>query len=104
MPPPQGWSDRLLQRVRAGMVVYDRHRARVGTVTAVCRGGDAAAAASRCAATAVPGYRRGQVAQGFVEIEAGPPGGRRYATAGPLAAVNGERVLLNVGRDYLATH
>ena len=35
MPPPQGWSDRLLRRVRAGMVVYDRHRERVGTVTAV---------------------------------------------------------------------
>ena len=46
--------------------------------------------------------QRGQLAQGFVEIEAGPPGGRRYAAAGQLAAVDGERVPLNVGRDYLA--
>ena len=99
MPSPQGWSDRLLQRVRAGMVVYDRHRARVGTVTAVGRGGDETAAARVPAAV-----RRGQLAQGFVEIEADPSGGRRYAAAGQLAAVDGERVLLNVGRDYLATH
>ena len=31
-------------------------------------------------------------------------GGRRYAAARQLAAVDGERVLLNVGRDYLAKH
>ena len=93
MPPPHGWADRLLQQVRAGMVVYDRHRERVGTVTAVGRRGDEAAAA-----------RRGQLAQGFVEIETAPPAGRRYAAAGQLAAVDGERVLLNVGRGYLATH
>ena len=98
MAPPQGRSERLLQQVRAGMGVYDRHHQRVGTVSAVCRAGDAAAAGVPAAA------RRGLVAKGFVEIEAGPLAGRRYAAAGQLAAVDGERVLLNVGRDYLAKH
>ncbi len=93
MAPPGGWSDRLLQRVRAGMVVYDRHRERVGTVTAVGRGGEEPAAA-----------HRGQLAQGFVAIEAGPLGRLHYAAAGQLAAVDGERVFLNVGRDYLAKY
>ena len=99
MAPPSGRSERLLQQVRAGMGVYDRHHERVGTVTAVCRGGDATAAARVPAAA-----RRGLVAKGFVEIEAGPLAGRRYAAAGQLAAVDGERVLLSVGRDYLAKH
>ena len=99
MAPPGDWSERRLQQVRAGMGVYDRHHERVGTVTAVALGGDATAAARVPAAA-----RRGLVARGFVEIEAGPLAGRCYATAGQLAAVEGERVLLNVGRDYLATH
>ena len=99
MAPPSDWSERRLQQVRPGMGVYDRHHERVGTVTAVARSGDATAAARVPAAA-----RRGLVARGFVEIEAGPWAGRCYATAGQLAAVEGERVLLNVGRDYLATH
>jgi len=99
MAPPGDWSERKLQQVRAGMGVYDRHHERVGTVTAVALGGDTTAAA-RVPAVA----RRGLVARGFVAIEAGPLAGRCYATAGQLAAVEGERVLLNVGRDYLATH
>ena len=98
MAPPSGRAERLLQQVRPGMGVYDRHHERVGTVTVVCRSGDAAAAGVPAAA------RRGLVAKGFVEIETGPLAGRRYATAGQLAAVEGERVLLNVGRDYLAKH
>ena len=97
MAPPRGRAERLLQQVRPGMGVYDRHHQRVGTVTAVCRGGDDTAAARVPAAA-----RRGLVAKGFVEIETGPLAGRRYAAAGQLAVVEGERVLLNVGRDYLA--
>ena len=83
---------RLLRRVCVGMAVYDRHHALVGTVTAVHLGGAAAIIPSR-----------GQLAQGLVEIETGPLGAIRYAAGGQLAAVDGERVLLNVGRDYLAT-
>ena len=99
MGPPSGRSERLLLQVRVGMGVYDRHHKRVGTVAAVALGGDATAAARVPAAA-----RRGLVARGFVEIETGPLAGRRYAAAGQLAAVEGERVLLNVGRDYLAKH
>ena len=71
MAPPRGRAERLLQQVRAGMGVYDRHHERVGTVSAVCRGRDATAAGVPAAA------RRGRVAKGCVEIEAGPLAGRR---------------------------
>ena len=98
MAPPSGRSARLLQRVRPGMGVYDRYHERVGTVSAVCLAGEATVAGVPAAA------RRGLVAQGFVEIEAGPLAGRRYAGARQLAAVDGERVLLNIGRGYLAKH
>src|SRR4051794_21952351 len=39
MAQPLGRSGRLLRQVREGMVVYDRHRAHVGTVAAVYLGG-----------------------------------------------------------------
>ncbi len=90
MAQPIGRTGRLLRQVRAGMAVYDRHHALVGTVTAVSLGGDARGP-------------RGQLAGGFVEIEADPFAAHHYAGGGQIAAVDGERVLLNVGRDYLAT-
>ena len=92
MAQPIGRTGRLLRQVRAGMAVYDRHHALVGTVTAVSLGGDAPARGPR-----------GQLAGGFVEIEADPFAAHHYAGGGQIAAVDGERVLLNVGRDYLAT-
>jgi hypothetical protein len=92
MAQPIGRTGRLLRQVRAGMAVYDRHHALVGTVTAVSLGEDATARGPR-----------GQLAGGFVEIEADPFAAHHYAGGGQIAAVDGERVLLNVGRDYLAT-
>ena len=92
MAQPIGRTGRLLRQVRAGMAVYDRHHALVGTVTAVSLGGDAPERGPR-----------GQLAAGFVEIEADPFAAHHYAGGGQIAAVDGERVLLNVGRDYLAT-
>ena len=100
MAQASGWVGRLLRQVRVGMAVYDRHHALVGTVAAVYLSDDARAAVAAVPAAA----RRGLLAKGFVEIEAGPRAPRRYASGGQLAAVDGERVLLNVGGDYLATH
>jgi len=97
MAQPLGRAGRLLRQVRAGMAVYDRHRARVGTVAAVYLGGEDPAVAATMPATAP----RGLAARGFVEIEAGPLAPRCYAAGGQLAGVAGERVLLNVGGDYL---
>ena len=97
MPQPSGRSDRLLRQVRAGMAVYDRHHAPVGTVVGVYLGGGDPAAVAALPPTA----RRGLVARGFVEIEADILAPHFYAAGGQLAAVDGERVLLNVGRDYL---
>ena len=97
MAQPLGRPGRLLRQVRAGMAVYDRHRAPVGTVAAVYLGGADPAVAATLPATAP----RGLAARGFVAIEAGPLAPRCYAAGGQLAAVEGERVLLNGGRDYL---
>ena len=47
MAQPIGRTGRLLRQVQAGMAVYDRHHALVGTVTAVSLGGDAAAQGPR---------------------------------------------------------
>jgi hypothetical protein len=87
-----GRSGHLLGQIRAGMAVYDRRLAPVGTVVAVHGGGEGP----------MPTLR-GQLAAGAVEIEAGPAGSRCYAGGDQIAEVYGERVLLNVGRDYLAT-
>ena len=89
LPRAAGRSDRLLRQVRAGMAVYDRHRALVGTVAAVHL------------AEAGPLPARGALAGGAVEIGGGPRGASCYAGGGQIATVDGERVLLNVGRDYL---
>jgi hypothetical protein len=89
MPRAQGRSGRLLRQVRAGMAVYDRHRALVGTVAAV----HLAAGGQRPAGGALAG--------GAVEIEGGERAASCYAGGGQIATVDGERVLLNVGRDYL---
>jgi hypothetical protein len=74
------------------MAVYDRHHALVGTAIAVRLGGESPTAAPR-----------GLLAHGCAVIEVDPLGSRRYAAGGQIATVDGERVLLNVGRDYLAT-
>ena len=97
MAQPLGRSGRLLRQVRERMAVYDRHRAPVGTVAAVHLGGADPAVAALLPATAP----RGLAARGFVVIEAGPLAAPCYAASGQLAAVEGERVLLNVGGDYL---
>ena len=87
-----GRSRHLLRQIRAGMAVYDRRLAPVGTVVAVHGGGEGPMATLR-----------GQLAAGTVEIEAGLAGPRRYAGGDLIAEVDGERLLLNIGRDYLAT-
>ena len=92
MAPAGGRPGRLLRQVQVGMAVYDRHRALVGTVLAVRLGGEGPDAAAR-----------GLLAHGCVVIEVDPLGSRRYAAGGQIATVDGERVRLRVGRDYLAT-
>ena len=92
MAQASGRVGRLLRQVRVGMIVYDRHHAQVGTVTAVHLGGEGPLAAPR-----------GRLAHGCVAIEVDPLGPKRYAAGGQIATVDGERVLLNVGRDYLTT-
>ena len=92
MARASGRSGHLLRQIRAGMAVYDRRLAPVGTVVAVHDGGEGPMATLR-----------GQLAAGAVEIESGPPGSRCYAGGDQIVEVDGERVLLNVGRDYLTT-
>ena len=46
-------------------------------------------------------YRSRLAHEGYLAIAAGFLGGRRYATGGQIAAVEGDRIQLNVAGDEL---
>ena len=102
---PFGQPGGLLARVQEGMAVYDRERHKVGTVKECYLGGEdpgEAALSPDSALAGVPPALRGRLgASGFIEIAPGLLAAHRYAAGHQLAAVDGEGVHLNVGRDEL---
>ena len=99
----------LLARVQEGMAVHDRSGKKVGKVAQCYLGGetladlgDADAAAGSVLAGVPRALRSRLAAEGFVEIAPGLLSAHRYATAGQLAALEGDQLRLNVELDELA--
>jgi hypothetical protein len=99
----------LLARVQEGMAVQDRTGKKIGKVAQCYLGGESladlgeAAVAAGSVLAGVPRALRSRLAaEGFVEIAPGVLGAHRYATAGQLAAVEGDQLRLSVERADLA--
>src|SRR5436305_1842681 len=95
-----------LAQVQEGMAGEDRAGEKVGTVRRVYLGGEdlgeTAVAGDSVLAEVPAGLRSRLAREGFVEIATGLLQPNRYASGAQVAAVEGDRVVLNVGRDELA--